>query len=167
MVLFHIFCAKQQKHWHIRWLYGGKLWVVFMILFNKSKTTTQKSSKQVCTAKTTSCIYFYLYNSRGKHCAISTSTNTAVYANKVYSWSLVSKKNINFHVLWQFWFNLRGRVAGAEYNVADTQNYDLFTLASINVHLFVVNLFATIFPPNSSWVWISIGDRSRAKRSAL
>lgn len=56
----HLFKVLQEKQLFqpMRWLYGGKLWLVFMILFNKSRATTGRSSKQVCTVKTTLCRLF-------------------------------------------------------------------------------------------------------------
>lgn len=100
-----------------------------MILFNKSTATTGRNSKHVCTVKTTSCRLFIFrfirpkqLSARKKKRGAKTHEMRESAQNKNKScvlWSLASVENINLHVLWQFWFNLRRHAthSGAEYMV--------------------------------------------------
>lgn len=130
-----------------------KLWLVFMILFNKSTATTGRNREHVCTVKTTLCRLFIFRFVRPKQ--LSTRKKKRGEKMKCESqhriknkswvlWSLVSVENINFRVLWQFWFNLRRHAtySGAEYMV-------LLQLS------FILHLMMEILEANSQPNWES------------
>lgn len=137
-IICSMFLQEPLKHEYKRWMTvwrKKKLWLVFMILFNKSTATTGRNREHVCTVKTTLCRLFIFRFVRPKQ--LSTRKKKRGEKMKCESqhriknkswvlWSLVSVENINFRVLWQFWFNLRRHAtySGAEYMVLLQLSFD-------------------------------------------